>query len=146
MKVTATVVLRRPSDSELVVLTAGQELPEWATDMVTHPGLLAGSAPAEPEVPPAPDDKTTEPEAPPADPETTEDEPPVIDEVDGDELATGPEVETRQDDAPAETGTVSGETPSGEWTLRRLREYAQAHGVDLGEARSKADVLDALSK
>lgn len=143
MRLTATVVLRRPSDSELVVLTAGQQLPDWATDLVTTPGLLAGGTPDEDEAPRASDDTTDEQDE-------TSQTAPVVDEVAGDELVAGPEVQTRQDTPPAEdedTAPVEDEeTPSEEWTLRRLREYATTHDVDLGDARTKAEVLQVLTQ
>jgi hypothetical protein len=40
----------------------------------------------------------------------------------------------------------TGERPSAEWSIKRLREYAAAHEVDLGKARLKADVLAAISQ
>lgn len=34
--------------------------------------------------------------------------------------------------------------PSDSWTLAQLREHATTHGIDLGDATLKADVLDAV--
>jgi len=36
--------------------------------------------------------------------------------------------------------------PSDAWTVKQLKAYADAKGVDLGDAKSKGDVLAAVSK
>ncbi|VEG28041.1 hypothetical protein [Actinomyces howellii] len=36
---------------------------------------------------------------------------------------------------------ASGEVPSEAWTVAQIREWAEAHGVDLGRATTKADLL-----
>lgn len=134
MRLTANVIVRRPSDSELVVLVAGEDLPGWATDMVTNPAVLAGDPPAaENEGTPTTADDGAEQE-----PAANEG---VLDPEDPDPTA-------QADEEPPATAedTPADDAPSGEWTLRRLREYAQAHDVDLGEARTKKDVLDVLTQ
>lgn len=36
--------------------------------------------------------------------------------------------------------------PSDAWTVKQLKAYADAKGIDLGDAKSKGDVLAAVSK
>ena len=36
--------------------------------------------------------------------------------------------------------------PSDAWTVKQLRAHAEAEGIDLGDAKTKADILSALSK
>jgi len=36
--------------------------------------------------------------------------------------------------------------PSDAWTVKQLRAHAEAEGIDLGDAKSKADILSKLSK
>lgn len=38
-----------------------------------------------------------------------------------------------------------GTVPDASWTVRRLREYAESHGINIGGAVKKADILAALS-
>ena len=35
--------------------------------------------------------------------------------------------------------------PDASWTVKRLREYAESHGINIGGAVKKADILAALS-
>lgn len=39
----------------------------------------------------------------------------------------------------------SGAFPSESWTVKRLREYATAHDIDLGGASVKSDILNAVT-
>ncbi|MDO4243799.1 MAG: hypothetical protein Q4C85_08610 [Actinomyces sp.] len=44
-------------------------------------------------------------------------------------------------DESAGEGDAPGEVPSEAWTVAQIREWAEAHGVDLGRATTKADLL-----
>lgn len=37
------------------------------------------------------------------------------------------------------------ETPNERWNKTQLREYAERHGINLGEADTKAELLDAIA-
>ena len=147
MRLTANVIVRRPSDSTLVVLAAGEEVPDWAADMVTNPSVLTDLPPAEaPEV----TEEVKESDAGDDDDSDTDDTGDTPAEVVTEE-ASAEEIEASEesddDSATEETeATAETEAPSNEWTLRQLREYAQANDIDLGEARVKADILEVLNQ
>lgn len=51
--------------------------------------------------------------------------------------AAGKYVEVIADDAP-------GEKPLDKMKVDELKEYASAHGIDLGDAKTKAEILEAI--
>lgn len=66
----------------------------------------------------------------------------VPDNFDADDLARLSEAGLIIDAEPDEPG---GE-PSDAWTVKQLKAYADAEGIDLGDARTKADVLSVLGE
>jgi hypothetical protein len=45
----------------------------------------------------------------------------------------------------ADSARADDEPPSGEWTVRELKEFAKAQGIALGEARAKEQILAVLA-
>lgn len=56
-----------------------------------------------------------------------------------DSLGASPE------EAVAEEDEGESDSPDGSWKVAEIKEWAQAHGVDLGDATKKADILAAIS-
>lgn len=124
-RLTANTVLAHPETGSPVVFEEGQEVPAWAADLITTPGLLEGSK--------APSAKRTPKKA--AAQDVSEDEPADEDEdTDADEDAEdgGTPVEV-----PPTTGNGSGVTA---W-----RKYALSKGFEFDDDVKRAEIIAALT-
>lgn len=61
-----------------------------------------------------------------------------VDTIDGPEPVVSAPVEPATEAAPVDVGGVK---PDKSWTGAAIREFAGDHGIDLGEASTKADML-----
>ena len=121
-------VLAEDPTGQRVLLSPSDPLPEWAHQTITNPKAWADdpespAAPAD-EPPPSPAPASAEPDREPA---TT-----VVDQTDQ-EPAAPPTAVTP--DSP------QGDQPNETWTNKEIKAYASAHGIDLGQATTKADLL-----
>ncbi|WP_280389307.1 Ish1 domain-containing protein [Nocardia wallacei] len=58
---------------------------------------------------------------------------------------TNPGVWAEEPEAATSTEAPAGD-PSESWTVAELKAYADEHGIDLGEATKKADILAAITE
>lgn len=122
-------VLAEDPTGQRVLLSPSDPLPEWAHQTITNPKAWAD----DPESPAAPADEPQPSPAPPPGPEP--DREPAASDVD-------------QTDEPPETppAAVTPDSPQGDqpdetWTNKEIKAYASAHGINLGQATTKADLL-----
>lgn len=137
-RVNASTVLTDPATLRVVVLYKGDEVPEWA-EVGEH--LLEDTDPA---------DATSAGSGP--EPESQDDEgktpEPDRDHTDADAEGGAPDDDGEADADAEGDQDDEGETPERPdttWKAKELKSYAEANDIDLGSARSKADILAVIN-
>lgn len=123
-------VLAADPDGQRILLNPSDPLPEWAHQTITNPKAWVGDPDDTPDIPAAAQEDAN-PAAP--GPAGGEDPAPADVQQDDDQEPPAPPAE--------DSDQLRGDTPNEQWTNKEIKAYAATHGVNLGQATTKAELL-----
>ena len=125
-----TFVLADPKTYTPVVILAGETIPDWALDKVTHPDILGGD----------PEPVTIDDHAPPTAPVTGDSEEDELQGSEDDETADSEE-DDEIDESQNFTVEDEGDTPDETWLKAEIADYLIERGVSVSGSETKDELL-----